>query len=411
MAGPDSEPLMRVLLLCDRIPYPLQNGQNLRIFHYVRLLKNRHSFDLLCYGDGAIPAEVQPLFRSIEVFPRPSVPQRRGLARLKAAFDVSELMPSSPAVRRHLAKILPVRGYDLVWVSGWDMILNLPQPAGVPVVADMVDDGVLEYRRELAAATTLKARLRQLKWLAMNWLFERRYFGPADEVVLVAEEDARVFGKVCPRTSVNAINNGVDAQYFAPLPAAPEPQRIVFEGNVSFGPNVDAVQYFARDVLPLIREQVPQVQFQIVGKDPSPEVQALQSGHIEVTGFVDDIRPYLGAANVFVCPLRKGAGIKNKILQAWAMGKAVVASSVAVGGLRYRDGENIVIADGPADFAAAVVDLIRNPDKAARIGAAARATIEQHYTWEAKADELESVLARAAGKALPDHKALTASHA
>lgn len=402
---------MRVLLLCDRMPYPLQNGQNLRIFHYVRLLKNRHSFDLLCYGDGVVPAEVEPLFRSIEVFPRPEIPKRRGIARLRAAFDVSELMPSSPAARRHLAKILSARGYDLVWVSGWDMILNLPSGHRVPVVADMVDDGVLEYRRELAAAKTPAEFLRQLKWLAMNWLFERRYFGPADEVVLVAEEDARVFSKVCPGTSVTAINNGVDAQYFSPAAQVPEAQRIVFEGNVSFGPNVDAVRYFVSSVLPLIRERVPDAQFQIVGKDPSPEVQALASDDVDVTGFVDDIRPYLAAANVFVCPLRKGAGIKNKILQAWAMGKAVVATAVAVGGLRYRDGENIVIADGARALADAVLDLIANPHKAARLGAAARTTIEQYYTWDAKAAELEAVFARAAGKASPAEKELAASHA
>lgn len=411
MAGPDSEPLMRVLLLCDRMPYPLQNGQNLRIFHYVRLLKNRHSFDLLCYGDGVVPPEVEPLFRSIEVFPRPDIPRRHGIARLKAAFDVSELMPSSPAVRRHLGKVLPQRGYDLVWVSGWDMILNVPSGHGIPVVADIVDDGVLEYRRELAAAKTPRDIVRQLKWLIMNWLFERRYFGPADEVVLVAEEDARIFSKVSPGTSVTAINNGVDAQYFSPWAKAPDAQRIVFEGNVSFGPNVDAVRYFVASVLPLIRDRAPQAQFQIVGKDPSSEVQALKCEYVEVTGFVDDIRPYLASASVFVCPLRKGAGIKNKILQAWAMGKAVVATPVAVGGLRYRDGENIVVAEGPRALAAAVLDLIANPDKAARLGTAARKTVEQYYTWEAKASELEAVFARAAGNAVPVQKELGASHA
>lgn len=389
---------MRILLLCDRLPYPLQNGQNLRIFHYVRLLKHRHTFDLLCYGSGEIPPQIQRLFRSIEVFARPSAAPKRGFARLKDAFDPGQLMPSSEEVRRHIAIILPQRDYDLVWVSGWDMILTLPQPAPLPLLADMVDDGVLEYKRELAAARTPIQFLRLLKWLAMNWLFERRFFGPADEVVLVAEKDAAVFSRVCPGTSVNAINNGVDADYFTPLLNSPDPLRIVFEGNVSFGPNVDGVQYFCNEILPLIHAQLPDVHFQIVGKDPAPAVLALHSGRVEVTGFVEDIRPYLGAANVFVCPLRKGAGIKNKILQAWAMGKAVVATPAAVGGLRVREGQNIFVREGPKAFADAVKGLVLQPELAARVGAAARETIIQYYTWEAKTAELEIVMLRAAAK-------------
>lgn len=402
---------MRILLLCDRLPYPLQNGQNLRIFHYVRLLKSRHTFDLLCYGSGEIPTEIQSLFRGIEIFRRPKIMPKRGLQRLKGAFDVSELMPSCPGVKRHLAKILPQRGYDVVWVSGWDMILNLPEPAPLPVVADMVDDGVLEYRRELAAARTPLQFVRQLKWLVMNWLFERRYFGPADEVVLVAEKDAAVFSRVCPTTSVSAINNGVDAEYFAPLNVKADPYRIVFEGNVSFGPNVDGVLYFCNTILPLIHAELPEVRFQIVGKDPAPEVLALRSDSVEVTGFVEDIRPYLAAANVFVCPLRKGAGIKNKILQAWAMGKAVVATPAAVGGLKTQEGDNILVRETAPAFAAAVVELVRDPARAARMGVAARETIVQHYTWEAKAAELERVLLRAAAKPSDTGRLFKASHA
>lgn len=402
---------MRILLLCDRFPYPLQNGQNLRIFHYVRELQARHSFDLLCYGDDSAPDEIRPLFRSIEAFERPRAKPERGLRRLRAAFDIAQLMPSSAAARTHIAHILAERRYDLVWVSGWDMILNLPQPCPVALLADIVDDGVLEYRRELAAARTPLQFARQLKWLAMNWLFERRYFAPADEVVVVAEKDAQVFSRVCPGTPVSAINNGVDADYFAPPATAPDPMRMVFEGNVSFGPNVDGVMYFCQSILPLIHAQVPEATFTIVGKDPSPEVLALASGKVEVTGYVEDIRPYLARANVFVCPLRKGAGIKNKILQAWAMAKAVVATPAAVGGLRLREGENIMVREGAAAIANAVVQLLRDPARSARIGMAARDTVMRHYTWEAKAAELEAVMQRASFATRAAATRLEESHA
>jgi glycosyltransferase involved in cell wall biosynthesis len=150
--------------------------------------------------------------------------------------------------------------------------------------------------------------------------------------------------------------------------------------------------YFATSVLPLIKARVPDVRFRIVGKNPAPEVAALASTDVEVTGFVDDVRPYLDRAAVFVCPLRKGAGIKNKILQAWAMGKPVVATSKSTGGLAVREGENILVRDDPREIADAVVELLESPAKRQSMAAAARATAESRYGWARQARALESVM-------------------
>lgn len=385
---------MKILVLCDRFPYPLENGQNLRIFHYVRELAARHTFDLVCYAEpgAAVPEPIRPLFRSVWTFSRPAGVPSSGVARVFTAFRLDEFCLRSPDVAGFLALEGRTADWDLVWISGWDMVVNLPERFRCPVLMDAVDEGVLEHVRELKRARSPGAAARTLKRLVMNYRFERKYFRPADACLFVSEVDAGFFSKVSPGTPTFVVHNGVDTDYFKPEAPDEASRDVVFEGNMSFPPNADAAVYFATEVLPLVRAQVPEARFRIVGKNPAPEVAALACADVEVTGFVDDVRPYLDRAAVFVCPLRKGAGIKNKILQAWAMGKPVVATSKSTGGLAVREGQNILVRDDPRGIADAVVELLENADKRRSMAAAARATAESSYGWARQARALESVM-------------------
>jgi len=161
---------------------------------------------------------------------------------------------------------------------------------------------------------------------------------------------------------------------------------------MGFAPSIDAVLYFCREIFPLIQEKISEVKFYIVGKNPSGEVRNLGSEQIFVTGYVDDVRLFLDRASVFVCPMRKGAGIKNKVLQAWAMAKPVVATSVALGGLRVVPDENIIVADGARSFAQKVVSLLENSYLREKLGRRARETVREHYSWEQQARSLEGAL-------------------
>jgi len=386
---------LKILVLCDRYPYPLTNGQNLRIFNYVRLLKARHEFDLFCYADNAPPDEVTRLFGAVATVPRPAGVRAVGARRFAESLDVAQFIPDCPAAREEIRKRTAGKHYDLIWVSGWDMIVNVPPGIAVPVVADAVDDGVLEWWRNFRQARGVLNRLRQLKWVWMNARFERRYFAPAQGVLFVAELDASVFRRIAPRTPTYVVHNGVDTDYFRPRGAPRQPDTLVFEGNMGFEPNVEAAVYFVRTVLPLIRAERP-VRLTLVGIRPAPAVQALSGRDVEVTGFVDDVRPYIDRSAVFVCPMRSGAGIKNKILQAWAMGIPVVGTSAATGGLKVREGENMLLGDTPGAFAAAVLRVLQRPALAQRLGEGGRNTALGHYTWTAKAEELEAVFQRVA---------------
>lgn len=390
---------VRILLLCDRFPWPLTNGQNLRIYHYVQQLHGQHSFDLGCYGQGAAPTEIRGLFRLIFTWSRPTATRAGGLKRVVEACDVRKFVPSSKEAQRMLADPTFLQGYDLIWVSGWDMIVNLPRPCSKPILADAVDDGVLEYWREFKITSGFGARIRMLKWVLMNIAFERRYFGAADHVMFVSTVDAATFAKVAPGIPVSVVVNGVDEEFYKPSGVSEDPGHIVFEGNIGFAPNVDGLLYFVEEIFPLIVAAEPTARFTIVGRDPPEQIRALVSDRIAVTGYVDDVRPFVDRASLVVSPLRKGAGIKNKILQAWAMGKSVVATSLSLGGLALEPGVHALVADSAAAFAQGTVALLRDREARQRMGWAARSRVVEQYTWCLKARQLDALFTRVASRA------------
>jgi glycosyltransferase involved in cell wall biosynthesis len=216
---------------------------------------------------------------------------------------------------------------------------------------------------------------------------------------VVAESDRKSILQHLPGLEVSVIHNGVDAEVFAPSGTPPLFPSVVFEGSMGFPPNAEGAVHFCREILPLIRASRPAVHTTIVGSDPRPEVLQLANGHVEVTGFVPDVRSYLERASVFVCPLRSGAGIKNKILQAWAMKKAVVATPISCGGLVVEPDRNILVAETNRDFADAVLRLLGDEALRNRVGERGRATVLEHYSWGAKARQMERTLLRVAQQA------------
>ena len=384
---------MNILVLCDRYPSSLHDGLSLRVIHYVRNLRDRHSFDLVCYGPRNDATDLTGLFRRIEVFDKPVERKTYGFAKLMGSFSLRSLYPVSDQVKEHLETIIPKQEYDVIWDAGSNMLLNLPpNAAAVPLLADTVDDPTLEQWRQLRNSRTLGTLARNMKQLFMFARFNRRFIAAASANLLVSELDAAFYQRTCPGKRVEVIHNGVDTDYFRPQGHEIEKNSLVFEGSISFAPNREGVLYFVHDILPLIRKHSADVTFTVVGRNPPPEIVALAGDGITVTGFVDDVRPYLDHAAVFVCPLRSGAGIKNKILQAWSMGKAVVATTQSTGGLKCIDGENIVVRDDAAAFAAEVARLLAHPEEATRIGNNAQKTIIEHYTWKSKARQLDDLL-------------------
>jgi glycosyltransferase involved in cell wall biosynthesis len=206
----------------------------------------------------------------------------------------------------------------------------------------------------------------------------------------LSEADRDRLRAVTGSEHIIAITNGVDIDYFRPLPEPQDCHTLIFAGSMSYFPNVDGATLFAKEILPLISERIPQTRFLIVGHNPADEVRTLaRDERIVVTGTVPDVRPYFARSNVCVVPLRAGGGIKNKVLEAMAMGRPVVTTPIGVQGLNVTHGKDIFIAQTPGEFARWVVGLLRNDELRAHTVSEARRLIEEVYSWPQAITALE----------------------
>jgi sugar transferase (PEP-CTERM/EpsH1 system associated) len=223
--------------------------------------------------------------------------------------------------------------------------------------------------------------------------YEARVLNAASATVAVSEADAEALRQLAPHARILVAPNGVDTNYFGPDDSADvDADLCVFTGKMDFRPNVDAVQWFCDNVWPRVRRERPTARFAIVGRDPSPAVRALTAlPGVVVTGGVPDVRPWVNRAGVVVAPLRVGGGTRLKVLEAMAMAKPVVATSMAVEGLNVTPGAEVVIADSPADMASNIVALATDPARRAALGKAARQRTEFEYRWETTGWRIEAL--------------------
>ncbi len=267
-------------------------------------------------------------------------------------------------------------------------------------IIDFVDVDSEKWRQYARRISAPKNRLYAREARVLE-AYERRTAQAFDASVFVSEAEASHFCGSVPdcRDKVVTIQNGVAANGFRPERDYPRPQDIdsdtlVFIGHMDYWPNIEAVTWFAREVFPLIRDRHPDTKFAIVGANPTHRVRRLgaQSG-IQVIGTVDEVQPYLAHAGLVVVPLKASPGIANKILEAMAMARPVVATSVAVSGLsRVKPGRDLLVADDRAEFADAVVRVLEVRNLASDLGQQARHCILAHYTWEESLKKLDRLL-------------------
>lgn len=387
---------VKILLLAHKLPWPLHDGYNLHNHNYVQQLHGDHEFHLVSLGTRAeLPDGIADWFASVHCIPARKPPARSVPHRLTHAFDLEEFFDFDPAVAAAIDEVLAEHAIDVVWCSGAKMLVY-SRRLGLPTLGDIADEAAKEALHDLRVAVRRPfdvlglAQAGRTFW--NTWRWQRSYLEHAAVCTVVSEADQATLARNCPDLHVDVVPNGVDAQRYAPMGREEVFPTLVFEGAMDFRPNVEGITAFFADTLPLIRAVRPDVRVVMVGKNPAPEVEALADPNSIVTGFVDDVRPWVDEASVFICPLRRGAGIKNKILQAWAMEKPVVATPVSCGGLKLRPGENIEVAETPETFAQAVLDLLDDPDRRSALGQAGRRTVMEHYSWEHAARTMEGIL-------------------
>jgi glycosyltransferase involved in cell wall biosynthesis len=301
----------------------------------------------------------------------------------------------SRAYQRRLAALLAAESFDVVVCDFLPPAANLPARMPCPTVLFTHNVEAEIWRRHYETTTSWwKRGLMKQQWHRML-RFERDAARRFDLVLAVSDTDRetvqRLYGPL--DSPVRVVPTGVDTSFFAPISGEPRRPHIVFTGSMDWLPNEDGMLFFVREVLPLIRQKESAATLSIVGRAPTPAVRQLAAEPgVTVTGRVDDVRPYMDDAAVYIVPLRIGGGTRLKIFEAMSMAKAVVSTTVGAEGLPVTSGRDVMIADEPARFAQAVVHLIRDQDLRRRIESAARELVVAKYDWAAVAEDFESAL-------------------
>ena len=397
-----TEQRLRILVLSPNPPEAVTNGISPRVKKFVSHLARSSDVTLVHWASELeVAAPVEPLdsIRRIPCAPPPP-PIGRGprsaRQRLRLGWPYPVLSGMQLAVRELCLK----QSFDACLAFHPALLRPALELAKLPVVADLIDEPVSAAWRDLLTVRGAALKLRHLRLIMQLVRYLRTYCPRASACCVVSEAEARGLRRLAPATRVEVVPSGVDTEHFCPSAESPEPRSLLFVGNLSFPPNQAAVLFFARRVLPHLERLVPDFRWFVVGPSPSCEVTALASDpRIVVTGYVNDIRPYLRRCMVFVSPLVSGGGIKTKVLEAWAMAKPVVATTLGSAGLAARPDFNLVVATNPEMIARAVAELFSDPERAQRIGLAGRETVLERFSWHQHAAHLEELLFQAAGVA------------
>jgi sugar transferase (PEP-CTERM/EpsH1 system associated) len=392
---------------------PLDTGGKIRSYQILKELARKHQVTLYSYyaeHPNDVHHTLERLFARVICRPL-KLATPRGFAayvnyarRFLSAYPYSMNRYYRPEIAAEIHSLTQSEGFDAIVCDFLVPARVIPWETPCPKLLFTHNVEATIYRRQYETTENLLLKLAAWREYRRTERAEHRYLGQADHVLTVSDTDRDVFARVVDPSRITTVPTGVDLDYFQPGNEACQPDTLVFTGSMDYAANEDAMLFFVDEILPRVRSQVPNVSLVIVGRRPSRKVQALAASgqNIQVTGTVDDVRPYIQKGTVYIVPLRIGSGTRLKIFEAMAMAKAIVSTSVGAEGLPVREGVNILIANSPVEFARRVIGLLQHPVELSKLGKAARHLVEQEYGWPTIAIHFESVLRRLTeGRSVP----------
>jgi len=388
---------MKVLVIDEEVPYPLNTGKRIRTWNLLTRLKDEHDIAFLSWGLGQVPTELDGI-RFLNT--GKNLPAMQG-ARFYASLVGNLVSPLPYSVQRHaaaemqraFATALAREHFDLIhceWTPYMEVARGAMGRYPVVLAAHNVESQIWEryLHNESYPLKKEYIRLQHRKYVR----FERLAVQDCAHIVAVSNEDAQFFRSV-GGAAVTVIPNGVDHAYFRPWDVPVQPFSMVFTGSMDWRPNQDGIRHFLQEILPLIRKEIPEAHVSIVGRNPPAWLRDMagSSPGVHVTGTVDDVRPYIGQAALYVVPLRVGGGSRLKILEALAMGKVVLTTTLGAEGLQLEDGVHLLKRDDPRKFAQTAVEVLLNSEALANLAENGRDQTLQFYAWDRIARILDTV--------------------
>ena len=384
------------------MPYPPFRGDKLKIYNLALQLSQQHELHLLTIAENqedvnSVESLLSPIdennhrliFNSVTWVYRP-----KWVSALSAMLGLFSNKPiqvayfQSRKFSEQLKKILDQNQYDVIHVQHLRMAQYFETAAPENAILDLPDAFSLYWQRRVEASKNFFDRwFRNLEYQRLRQ-YELKMLPLFQKALVCSTEDKNYLNQL-GISNVDVLPNGVNLQSFSPRNTKEIiKNRILFTGNMDYAPNVDAVHYFVKDILPIIESQIPEVEFVIAGQRPIKSVMDLAAKNVKVTGFIEDLAVEYAKANVVVSPLRIGAGTQNKVLEALAMNQAVVCSNVGFAGLGLKSGEGILMAEDPKTFAQHVIDILQSEELRKKLGENGGKHVRETFAWTAVSQQL-----------------------
>ena len=410
---------MRILFISSWFPYPPDNGSRIRIFNLLRHLARRHEIILLCFSNHSRDlrhlGKLESFCRRVHVFEGRSFQPRSGRALRGFLHPWPRWLVDtySPAMADCIERICSEEPLDLVIASEID---NSPYLGAIRGIPRVLED--LEVSLDIEALRAARGVSQTLRQGLRLWKFARYLGGillrDAEGCTVVSELERQRVGRLVPAAPPPAvIPNGVDVDHYAGDFGRPDPATFIFTGVLAYSANLDALDYFLREIWPLIQREQADARLLVTGRVEGVSLERLpQCGGVTFTGYVKDIRPWIARSCASIVPLRIGGGTRLKILESMALGTPVVSTSKGAEGLAVESGEHLLLADEPAAFAEAVLSLMRDGELRSRLSVSGKSLVRVHHDWKTIALDLETylreVVLRMSVDAKPPGRSLTA---
>jgi polysaccharide biosynthesis protein PslH len=395
---------MRILWLKTELLHPVDKGGKIRTYQMLKELKRDHSITYLTLDDGTADANARELAMEYchELICIPHQQRRKFTPGFYAELGLNLIsnLPyaiakyESAAMRRSVEKLTREKSYDVVVCDFLAPAVNLPRRLPCPTILFQHNVEAMIWKRHAEVHTNpLKRTYLYGQWRQMQ-AFESVMCRRVDRVIAVSREDSEQMQREYKVRNIDDVPTGVDTTFFRPRRAEKrEPHNLVFTGSMDWLPNEDAISYFTNQIMPLIKERIPDVTLTVVGRNPYPALLDLsrRDPSVIVTGRVDDVRPYMERATAYVVPLRIGGGTRLKIYEAMAMEKPIISTTVGAEGLPVRNDAELLLADSPPAFAAAVVRVLEDEEFAFHLGRRSAQLVREQFGWNRVAQRFAEI--------------------
>jgi sugar transferase (PEP-CTERM/EpsH1 system associated) len=387
---------MKILMITEKFPFPPVDGVKLKVYHMLKGLSKRHTIVLLSFTepDESIDfGDVKSFCEHIELVTK----NKRNFLVPRVILNIFEREPfslklfDSPEMRGKIRNNLVHGNFDIVHLDMANTAQFFDLFGHIPTFIDPHDSITLNLRRRVRLERNLMIKFYQYIQLRKWENYERTMYSGFDKCFVVSDVDKQTLLSLNPEIDIAVAPNGVDVDFFRPLNFKKDYPSLVFSGSMESFQSYDAILYFYDKIYGHIKKRIPDIKLYVVGKNPPAAVRTLSKDNsVIVTGFVEDIRPYIDKSSIYICPIRSGSGIKNRLLEAMAMEKPIVAFRRSCEALKVTHNDHLLIVDTPKEFINGIIKLFEDEKLRRLLSQNARLLVEKEYSWEKTINIIEN---------------------